>query len=59
MHEVDDKLGLHEELYRVLRQDGFLSIFPMDMGTQKMLEIVYSPPGYKTGGEITNFNKIG
>ncbi len=69
MHAIDDKQGLIEELYRVLRQDGFLSIFPMHMGTDKMLEIMnesqlfslrdrYGPPaGHKTASEILNFNK--
>ncbi len=68
MHAVDDRRGLLEELHRVLRRDGFLSIFPMHMGTDKMLEIMkdcplfrfrdhYAPPRHTTASEILNFNK--
>jgi len=68
MHAIDDREGLFKELHRVLRQDGFLSIFPMHMGTEKMLGIMdkcelfsfrdrYGPPGYKTASEILNFKK--
>ncbi len=68
MHTIDDRKGLFKELHRVLRQDGFLSIFPMHMGTDKMLETVnegklfclrerYGPPGHKSVSEILNFNK--
>jgi SAM-dependent methyltransferase len=68
MHVIDDRQGLLKELHRVLRPDGFLSIFPMHIGTDKMLEIVnecglfclrerYRPPEYKTASEVLNFNK--
>jgi len=68
MHAIDDGHGLLEELHRVLRQYGFLSIFPMHMGTDKMLEIKneyhllylrdrYAPPKHKTASEILNFEK--
>lgn len=68
MHAIDDRQGLLEELHRVLKLDGFLSIFPMHMGTDKMLEIMndchlfclrdrYGPPEYKTASEILNFEK--
>jgi len=68
MHAIDDRQGLLKELHRVLRRDGFLSIFPMHMGTDKMLKIMnkcdlfylrdrYGPPGHKTASEILNFDK--
>ena len=40
MHKINNKQGLLKELHRVLRRDGFLSIFPMHIGTDKMLEII-------------------
>ena len=68
MHEIDDRDGLLQELHRVARQGGFLSIFPMHMGTDRVLHIMkkcnlfgfrdhYGPPGYKVASEILNFNK--
>jgi len=68
MHEIDDRVGLLQELHRVVRQGGFLSIFPMHMGTDKMLDIMkkcnlfcfrnrYGPPGYEAASEILNFSK--
>ena len=67
MHDISEKMALLEELHRVLKRDGFLSIFPMHMGTDRMLEIMkhcplfrlrdsYTPPGHKTASEILNFN---
>ena len=69
MHEIDDAEGLFRELHRVLRQDGFLSIFPMHIGTEKMHGIMdkcdlfrfrdrYGAPGYQTASEILNFKKV-
>ena len=68
IHEIDDRLGLLQELHRVLRRDGFLSIFPMHMGTDSMLDIMskcglfcfrerHGPSGYKAASEILNFDK--
>lgn len=68
LQEIDDKPALLKELHRILRKDGFLSIFPMHMGTEKCLEIVnnlgifrfrdsYCPPGLKSSSEIINLNK--
>jgi len=68
MHEVNDRPGLLEELHRVLERDGLLSVFPMHMGTDKMLEVMaecdlfclkerHSPPGHKSASEILNFSK--
>jgi SAM-dependent methyltransferase len=69
MHDIGNRRGLLEELHRILRRDGFLSIFPMHMGDDKMLEIMdestrfqlrdsYGPPGHKTASKILNFEKI-
>ena len=69
MHEIGDRERLLRELQRVLKQNGFLSIFPMHMGTEKMLGIMdkcelftfrdrYGPAGYKTASEILNFKKV-
>ena len=68
MHAISEKMALLEELHRVLKKDGFLSIFPMHIGTDRMLEIMKRCPlfrfrdnfallGYKTPSEILNFNK--
>ena len=68
MHAIDDRQGLLDELHRLLKRDGFLSIFPMHLGTDKMLAIMnecrlfrlrnrYGPPEYKTASEILNFEK--
>jgi tRNA A58 N-methylase Trm61 len=68
MHEIGNRLALLEELSRVLRRDGFLSVFPMHMGTDSMLDVMrecglfclrdrYSPPGFKAASEILNFDK--
>ncbi|GAI38240.1 unnamed protein product, partial [marine sediment metagenome] len=39
MQMIEDKPALLRELDRVLRPDGTLSIFPMHVGIDKMLEI--------------------
>ena len=68
MHEIGDRLALLEELSRVLKRDGFLSVFPMHMGTDSMLDVMrecglfclrdrYGPPGFKAASEILNFDK--
>lgn len=36
---VDDKRSLLRELHKVLKPDGVLSVFPMHIGTQRMLEL--------------------
>ncbi|MDD5289110.1 MAG: methyltransferase domain-containing protein [Dehalococcoidales bacterium] len=69
LQEIDDKLELLEELHRILKQDGFLSIFPMHMGTEKCLAIInslgifqfrdsYCPSGLQSSSEIINFKKV-
>jgi SAM-dependent methyltransferase len=68
LQEIDDKLGLLKELHRILRQDGFLSIFPMHMGTEKCLDVInslgifrfrdsYCPPELQSASEVINFEK--
>lgn len=68
MHEVKDQRGLLQELYRVLKGDGILSVFPMHMGTDKFMDVMkecglfclrnrYGPPGLKAASEILNFTK--
>ena len=68
IQDIDDRWGLLQELHRVLKGDGFLSIFPMHIGTDRMLEIMnecglfcfrdsYSPPGHETASEVLNFEK--
>jgi SAM-dependent methyltransferase len=69
MHEIGHRERLLKELHRVLKQNGFLSIFPMHMGTERMLAFMdqchsfafrdrYGPFGYKTESEILNFKKV-
>jgi tRNA A58 N-methylase Trm61 len=68
MHEVDDRRGLLQELHRVLKQDGILSVFPMHMGTENFIDVMreyglfclrdsYGPLGFKAASEILNFQK--
>jgi ubiquinone/menaquinone biosynthesis C-methylase UbiE len=68
MHEVDNRQGLLQELHRVLKEEGILSVFPMHMGTENFIGVMreyglfslrnrYSPPGFKADSEILNFNK--
>jgi SAM-dependent methyltransferase len=68
MHEVEDPRGLLQELHRVLKKEGILSVFPMHMGTEHFIDVMkeygifglrnrYGPPRFKTASEILNFNK--
>jgi SAM-dependent methyltransferase len=68
MHEIDNRRGLLQELHRVLKGDGVLSVFPMHLGTDKFIGVMkdyglfclrnrYGPPGFKTASEVINFNK--
>lgn len=69
IQEIQDKPGLFKELYRILRQDGLLSVFPMHLGTDKFLTMInalglfrfkdrYGPPGFRSASEVTNFTKL-
>ena len=68
MHEVGNRLELLQELHRVLKGDGILSVFPMHMGTDNFIHVMggyglfclrnrYGPPGFKAASEVLNFNK--
>ena len=68
MHEIDDRQGLLQELCRVLKDDGILSVFPMHIGTERFMDDIreydlfslsnrYGPPGFKAASEILNFIK--
>ena len=68
MHEVDDRRGLLQEMYRVLKREGILSVFPMHMGTEHFIDVMkdyglfelrnrYGPTRFKTASEVLNFNK--
>ncbi len=68
MHAVTDKQGLLKELHRVLKRNGFLSVFPMHLGTNKLHEIItesqlfstrdsYCLQGYQSPSEVVNFIK--
>jgi SAM-dependent methyltransferase len=68
MHEIKDQRRLLQELRRVLRDDGVLSVFPMHIGTDEFMDVVklcslfclrdrYGPPGLKAASEILNFTK--
>jgi len=68
MHEIGDRRGLLQELSRVLKRDGILSVFPMHMGTENFIDVMrgyglfclrnrYGPPGFKAASEVLNFNK--
>lgn len=68
MHEIKDQRGLLQELHRVLKGDGILSVFPMHMGTDKFMDVMkeyglfylknrFGPPGLKAASEILNFTK--
>jgi SAM-dependent methyltransferase len=67
-HSIEDKKGLLQELHRVLRPDGLLSVFPMHVGTAAALEIMneynlfslsnrYGPEGHQVPSEVLNFKK--
>lgn len=67
-HDIGDRQGLLQELYRVLKPDGLLSIFPMHVGTATMLDIMSEcnlfhlsgrcgPEGYQAATEVLNFKK--
>lgn len=69
LHSVADRQGLFLELHRVLKKNGLLSIFPMHLGTEKLLKMVdesqlffkkdiFSAPDYHSPSEVVNFTKL-
>jgi len=69
LHTVTDRQGRFLELHRVVKTDGFLSIFPMHLGTAELLDIVkrsklfslrdiVSAPGYQSPSEVVNLIKL-
>lgn len=69
LHTIADKQRLLRELNRVLKTDGVLSVFPMHLGTAKLLEIVaecrifrvrdrLSLPGHDSPSEVVNLVKV-
>jgi SAM-dependent methyltransferase len=68
MHDIKDKSGLMKEVYRVLKVDGFLSVFPMHWGNESLLKLVseqrilklrdnYVPRNGKSPSTVLNFVK--
>jgi tRNA A58 N-methylase Trm61 len=68
LQEIPDKHGLMQELRRVLKAAGVLSVFPMHLGTARLVEMVeadgmfrvrdyYGYPGFQSASEIVNLTK--
>jgi ubiquinone/menaquinone biosynthesis C-methylase UbiE len=68
LQDIGDKQGLLREVYRVLKKDGVFSVFPMHLGTDRLMEIMdelglfsfrdcCNAPGHKTASEVVNFGK--
>jgi ubiquinone/menaquinone biosynthesis C-methylase UbiE len=60
LHLVDDKAGLVQELHRVLKPDGRLSILPDHMTRDELLEILGTSEGFRLQtqhGEVLEFAK--
>ncbi len=69
LQEIQDKPGLMIELHRILKPNGVLSVFPMHLGTDKLLDLVnavnlfqvrdrYGVPGFQSASEIVNLTKL-
>jgi len=68
MQDIKDKPGLLKEADRLLKNDGFLSVFPMHMGNEILMSLVktsglfrlrdvFDPPNSKSPSSILNFVK--
>jgi len=68
LQEISDQRLLLKELHRVLKQDGVLSVFPMHLGTDMLLNIMSDlglfcfrdrcgVPGLQSVSEVINFEK--
>lgn len=69
LQEISGQQFLFEELYRILRQGGLLSVFPMHLGTDRVLNMIntlglfrfkeiHGPSGFQSASEIINFEKM-
>jgi 2-polyprenyl-3-methyl-5-hydroxy-6-metoxy-1,4-benzoquinol methylase len=69
LQEIPDQGGLMRELHRILKPKGILSVFPMHLGTAKLLDLVSAGglfqvrdrldyPGFESASEIVNLNLI-
>lgn len=69
LQEIKDRQGLLKEAYRLLKDEGILSIYPMHIGTEKCLELVkssalyqfrdkYCPGEIKSASEVLIYTKI-
>jgi len=68
LQEIPDKPGLMREAYRLLKPGGVLSVFPMHLGTGKLLDIVeevglfglghrITYPGFHSASVVVNLSK--
>ncbi len=68
MHDIKDKPALLKEANRVLKANGFVSVFPMHMGDETILGLIdeidifilrdkFSPRNSKSPSSILNFEK--
>lgn len=68
LQEITDKPALIREMDRLLKPEGVLSVFPMHLGTDRLLELVDTTgifkvrdcvgyPGFQSASEIINLTK--
>lgn len=61
VHLIEDRKELFVEIYRILKPDGIVSIYPMHVGRDEVLrqmrESRFSLKSGKFGGHILNFGK--
>lgn len=68
LQKIADKDGLMRELHRILKPEGILSVFPMHLGTDRLLDLVNAGglfqvrdrlgyAGFKSVSEIVNLTK--
>ncbi|MDP2919169.1 MAG: methyltransferase domain-containing protein [Dehalococcoidia bacterium] len=68
MHDIKDKQRLLKEAYRVLKPNGFLSVFPMHWGDVPMMQLIhetglfrlrrtYRPPNATSPSSVLSFVK--
>ncbi len=69
LQEIADKPALMREMLRLLKPAGVVSVFPMHLGTDKLLDLVRSTslfqvrdrqgyPGFASASEIVNLTKL-